>query len=151
VFDIVLEPSEFQDAPLHETWISMTQNLRRVRKAQSGWGPVLMVYAEVPSRLRDLRVTGTRELLERVVRSPLARALPFAASLEVWLSDSARFPEMKEEAGRRSRDLREQCLMIRAEGRAFHPRDVRPWFPALAEAVRRVLAELDGGRRSRKD
>ncbi|HND29014.1 MAG TPA: hypothetical protein PLA94_03410 [Myxococcota bacterium] len=146
--DLVLEPTEFQDVPLLQTWLSMTQNLRRIRRSGAGFGPMITVYTEIPPRLRDLKLHGTRELLERVVRSPYARQLPPAAALEVWLSDDGRFPDPRtlEDPQHRPRDtrLREQCVVIGAEGRAFHTRDIRGSFPQMLEIVDRILADLEG-------
>ncbi len=146
--DLVLEPTEFQDVPVLQTWLSLTQNLRRIRRSGAGFGPMITVYTEIPPRLQDLKLHGTRELLERVVRSPYARQLPLAASLEVWLSDDSRFPDPRslEDPQHRPRDtrLREQCVVIRAEGRAFHTRDIRASFPQMLEIVDRILADLEG-------
>jgi hypothetical protein len=137
--DIILEPKEFQDVPIYQTWLSAAQNLQRIRRSPTGWGPVVRIFGEIPAQLRDSRIPGTRMLLEQVVRSPHARQLPFTASLEAWLSDDQRFPELAPEFAQR---LREQCMMIRPEGKSFYTRDIRTWFPQMLEIVNRVLADV---------
>lgn len=128
VFSVALQPPGVMEEPAFRVWMTMAQNLGRLRAAQSGWGPTVRLSATIPPRVSAI-LGSTTALLDRAVHTS---RLAERSWLQAWLS------------GQQPRvDGDTEHFTITAAGRAMTPGDVRSILPALKDEALQILEDLE--------
>lgn len=133
-FEVDLTDPNGLEGPVHTIWLSLAQNLGRIRtplrRDRPCWNPLVVLRSKVPEDLK-VRDLTTRSLLEEVAhQAPLA----IRPSLERWLGETENF-RYEDVDGSRSEKV--EIVKIKACGKSFHPEDLTPFLPELDR-----LAEL---------
>ncbi len=133
--ELQLVAPEFLGPHVFPVWLSIGQNVGRIRPGVWSWGPVITVVGDVPDGVR--RTTGTSiELLGRLcaqVRSS------YRGRLARWLDDRPVVTVLLSPG--------QEAIVIEPLGRAVGRRDLRPVLGELTQAAERLMLEIEGRRR----
>ena len=133
-FEVKLQPPGALDVPVFRAWLTMAQNLGRIRRSQDGFGADVCLHADIPPRVR-MTTGSTYGLLERAIHHS---RLPVRTRLQSWLA--ARDMDVNEGLER---------FTIAPLGRLMAPESLRPHLPAILEQAQSVLEELEQQRKRR--
>lgn len=123
---IRLQESDHLDLPVYQLWLSMVQNLVRLKPSERDWAPRVQVEGTVPGALDAARLT-TFTALERLADSS---QLPFRSRLLSYLREST----LRRHAGSGS-----ESIEIRARGSALWRESLVPFFERLEEELQKVI------------
>ena len=129
---VTLQPPGVMPEPAMRIWLTMAQNIGRIRAAQSGWGPTVLLHARIPPRVA-LVVGGSAALLDRTLHST---RLPVRTRLQSWLA-------LQETSTTDGVEL----FWVRATGKALSRGDIRHVMPALKAETLEVLEDLEQRKR----
>jgi hypothetical protein len=127
---IELDLKEQEALPLqvYEYWLLLSQNLRRLQKSNSGWGPNISIRSQAAA---ESSVLGTRELL---ARSGLKTSMELRPYLRRWLELHA---DPGGDEGFEAVLIGPSAERLGAKGR------IETYFPELENLVASVLREVD--------
>jgi hypothetical protein len=132
--ELRLQPPGTLQMPVFRAWLSMAQNLGRIRRSQEGFGANVRLHAAIPPRTR-LTTKSTFALLERAIHHS---RLPIRSRLQSWLAAQ----EMDLDEG-------EERFTILTLGRLMATESLRPHLPSIVEQANAVLEELERQQESR--
>jgi hypothetical protein len=122
------------EMPVFRAWLTMAQNLGRIRRSQEGFGADIRLHALIPPRTR-MTTQSTYALLERAIHHS---RLPIRSRLQSWLA-----AQDKDASGG------EERFIITPLGRLMAPESLRPHLPAIIAQASAVLEELERQQESR--
>ncbi len=127
-FELELQHPGGTELPIFRSWLTMAQNLGRLRRSQEGWGPHVLLHARIPPRVA-VATGSTHALLDRAVHHS---RLPLRTRLQTWLSSQ----EAVVVADR-------EHFLIAPLGRLLLWESIRPHLAALDGEAQAVLEELE--------
>ncbi len=136
-FELVLHHPEMLEVPVHITWLTVTQNLRRITPSRSGWRFALTITSRVRAEFIELDL-NTRDVLDRAAQD-VQLDHSVRSALTDWLGAvQHRCPP--------NRAVSESVTLV-ADGRPLHGPDLRHYRDSMSESVERVLADVEKTRR----